>query len=97
MYFKYLYFIVAFFLFMCLAHMPYGYYNFVRFLCMTFFSVLFYRFIQEKQVLLSFVSFSIVLLFQPFIKFHLGRTIWNVVDVIIGLLLIALFLYERKK
>ena len=35
---------------------------------------------------------SLALLFQPFFKIALGRVIWNIVDVIVGIgLLVSLF------
>lgn len=36
------------------------------------------------------------LAFQPFYKIALGRTMWNIVDVIVAIGLIALFFYEWK-
>ena len=35
------------------------------------------------------------LLFQPFIKIALGRTMWNIVDVIVAILLVVLVVKER--
>ena len=38
----------------------------------------------------------LALLFQPFLKIALGRTIWNVIDVLVAILLIAIFVYEKR-
>jgi len=39
----------------------------------------------------------VLLLFQPFIKVALGRTVWNVADVLVSLgLIISLFLKPKK-
>lgn len=84
-------------LFVCLLPMPYGYYVLVRFVAMAAFAWMAYDTYSKGKKPLAFTFASLALLFQPFAKIALGRTIWNVVDVIIGLLLIALFLYERKK
>nr|WP_103727078.1 DUF6804 family protein [Flavobacterium croceum] len=35
-----------------------------------------------------FIYISLALLFQPFIKIVLGRTLWNIVDVIVALALL---------
>jgi hypothetical protein len=43
----------------------------------------------------AFVYIGLAILFQPFLKIALGRTIWNVVDLIVGISLI-LSLYQRK-
>ncbi|MBQ6064697.1 MAG: hypothetical protein IJK87_13900 [Prevotella sp.] len=40
---------------------------------------------------------ALALLFQPFVKVALGRMMWNVVDVIVAILLIALYLREGKE
>lgn len=44
----------------------------------------------------AFVGFGVLaLLFQPFFKIALGRELWNVVDVVVGIgLIISVF---RKK
>lgn len=42
-----------------------------------------------------FIYIALALLFQPFIKIALGRTIWNIVDIIIGFGLI-LSSFQRK-
>jgi hypothetical protein len=38
----------------------------------------------------------LALLFQPFIKIALGRDIWNIVDVIVGIGLIVSLLIKRR-
>jgi hypothetical protein len=40
---------------------------------------------------------ALALLFQPFIKIALGRTIWNIVDVAVAILLLVLIFTENKK
>ncbi|MBP5375388.1 MAG: hypothetical protein J6Y38_03540 [Bacteroidaceae bacterium] len=44
----------------------------------------------------SILRYVYVLLFQPFIKIALGRTMWNIVDVIVAILLVWLWIKERK-
>ncbi len=48
------------------------------------------------MVALTITFASLALLFQPFIKIALGRTIWNVVDVMVAVLLVLLWMKERK-
>ncbi|MBS1768292.1 MAG: hypothetical protein JSS77_01395 [Acidobacteria bacterium] len=83
--------------FLCLAPMPYGYYAFVRFAAMVGFGWLAYNAKQEGQVMLPWVYLCLALLFQPFIKIALGRTIWNVVDVVLGVWLVAAALWAKNK
>lgn len=72
--------------------MPYGYYQFVRFAAMVGFAYLAYSANEQSNRNEVFVYFALAILFQPFFKIVLGRTIWNIVDVItsIGLLISAI-------
>ena len=89
--------IIVFFLLLCLAPMPYGYYQLVRFISMIVFIIMAYQFYNEKREGWAICFGALALLFQPFIKIALGRTIWNIVDVIVSLLLIVLWYQERKR
>ena len=77
--------------------MPYGYYMLVRFVSMVAFRVMAYRYYTQSKVALTITFASLALLFQPFIKIALGRTIWNVVDVVVAVLLVLLWMKERKE
>lgn len=46
---------------------------------------------------LAFTFGALALLFQPFTKLALGRVMWNVVDVVVGLGLVYLAYLEFKK
>jgi hypothetical protein len=73
---------------LCLADMPYGYYQLVRFLGMLGFAFLaFDEHENNNQGMFIFWLLS-ALLINPFIKVALGRTLWNIVDVIWAILLI---------
>ena len=89
--------IIAAIMLLCLAPMPYGYFQLVRFLSTLAFGVMAYRYYQEKKDWLTYTCGTLALLFQPFYKIALGRTVWNIVDVIVAIGLIILFIYEWKK
>ena len=93
---KYLSLILSLLLLLCLLPMPYGYYMLVRFVSMVAFGVMAYRYYTQSKVALTVTFASLALLFQPFIKVALGRTIWNVVDVIVAILLILLWVKEKR-
>ena len=93
---KYLYLILSAILLLCLLPMPYGYYMLVRFVSMVAFGVMSYQYIQKKQTAWAITFGALALLFQPFLKVALGRTMWNIVDVIVAVLLIVLWIQERK-
>ncbi len=81
----------------CLAEMPYGYYQFVRFAGLVGFAVLAYNSLKAGQQQMAIVYMCLALLFQPFIKVALGRTVWNVVDIVAAIfLLITVFIGRRR-
>lgn len=94
---KKVYLIIAAMMLLCLAPMPYGYFQLVRFLATLAFGVMAFRYYQERKEWLAYSCGTLALLFQPFYKIALGRTVWNIVDVIVAVGLIALFFYEQKK
>ena len=93
---KQVYLILAVLLLLCLAPMPYGYFQLVRFIAMVVFGVTSFRYFDEKKMELAVIFGALALLFQPFFKVALGRTVWNVVDVAVAMLLIALWWKERN-
>ena len=94
---KRVYLILSAILLLCLLPMPYGYYMLVRFVSMVAFGVMSYQYIQKKQTAWAITFGALALLFQPFIKVALGRTMWNIVDVIVAVLLIVIWIKEIKK
>lgn len=83
---------LAVLLFLCLFDMPYFFYELVRFTALVGFSILAYKANQEDKNTEMIIYGSLALLFQPFFKIALGRVIWNIVDVIVGIgLLVTLF------
>lgn len=89
--------ILAVLLLLCLADMPYGYYTLVRFVSAFAFAYFAYEYYKANQGALFFVFLALSVLFQPFMKFTLGRDIWNVVDVLVAVGLVYLAFHERKK
>jgi hypothetical protein len=77
---------------LCLFHMPYGYYQATRFIGMLGFALLAYYSYQQNKKTAIIIYVALALLFQPFIKVALGRTIWNITDVIVSVgLIISIF------
>lgn len=93
---KYLKLILAAMLLLCLFHMHYGYYELVRFVSMVAFAVMAYNYYDEKKKGLAVTFGALALLFQPFFKIALGRTIWNIVDVAITVLLVVLVVKDTS-
>ena len=73
--------------------MPYSYYELVRFVALVGFAFLSYKHYENGNKSMSFIFAALAILFQPLFKIALGRTLWNILDVVIGILLIiSLFL-----
>lgn len=82
--------------FLCLADMPYGYYQLVRFAGLIGFAILAYQANEKGRQIEMIIYGGLALLFQPFFKIALGRELWNIVDVIVGIgLLISIFLKPK--
>lgn len=89
--------VLAAMLVVCLAPMPYWYYELVRFAAMVAFGVMAYRYNKAENGNLMITFSALALLFQPFFKIALGRAIWNTVDIAVAILLIMIWMKERKK
>ena len=84
-------------MFLCLLEMPYGFYQFVRFVALIGFGILAYEANQENKNTEMIIYAGLALLFQPFFKIALGREMWNIVDGIVGIgLIVSLFINRTK-
>ena len=77
--------------------MPYGFYQLVRFVALIGFGILAYKANEGNKNKEVIIYGGLALLFQPFIKIALGREIWNIVDVIVGIGLITSLIMNRTK
>lgn len=89
--------ILSILLLLCLLDMPYGYYQLVRFAGLIGFSLLGYQANQQGKQTEMIIYIGLALLFQPFFKIALGRVIWSIVDVIVGIGLILSIWISPKK
>ncbi|MBK7109533.1 MAG: hypothetical protein IPH61_10515 [Bacteroidetes bacterium] len=89
--------VLAVLFFLCLADMPYGYYQFVRFAGLIGFAVLAYKAHEQGRQTEMIIYGGLALLFQPLFKIALGREMWNIVDVVVGIgLLISIFMKPKE-
>lgn len=90
--------ILAILFFLCLADMPYGFYQIVRFTGIIGFAILAHKAHEQSKQTEMLIYCGLALLFQPFFKIALGRGVWNIVDIIVGSgLLITNFLEPKKR
>ena len=98
--FSYIHFIkitLALFFFLCLLDLPYGYYEIIRAMALLGFGILAYEAFQKQGYMAMIIYAFLGLLFQPFLKIALVRTLWNIVDVAVGLgLIVSIFLTKKK-
>ena len=88
---------LAILLLSCLLHLPYGYFQLIRFLGMVGFGYLSALASSKKKKNEMVIFIALALLFQPFIKIVLGRTIWNIVDVVIAIGLLVSIKVPSKR
>lgn len=89
--------IIAVLLFVCLLDMPYGYYQFIRFFACIGFAYMAYKSNEQSNKTATITFVILAILFQPFVKISLGRELWNIVDVIVGaVLLLSIFVNFNK-
>ena len=81
---------------LCLLDMPYGYFQFVRFAGLIGFGILAYQAHQQGRQTEMIIYCGLGLLFQPFFKIALGRQMWNIVDVAVGIGLLMSIFMKRK-
>jgi len=89
--------VLAILFFLCLANMPYGFYQFARFAGLIGFAILAYQANQQGRQTEMIIYGGLALLFQPFFKIVLGRQIWNIVDVVVGIALIMSIFIKPKE
>ena len=89
--------VLAGFFLICLLDMPYGYYQLIRYLGMIIFFVLAYNTYKNDNTQFAILWFMSGVLINPIIKISLGRTIWNIIDVIWAILLFASLWIEKGK
>src|SRR5262245_19249729 len=83
-------------LFLALPELPYEYYTLLRFVvCGTTAYGAYFASTQKKSAW-AWAFGIIAVLFNPFIPFHLGRYMWQVVDVVVALLLVVSLRFLRE-
>lgn len=90
--------ILSILFFLSLADMPYGYYQFVRFAGLLGFALLAYNAHEQGRQTEMIIYGGLALLFQPFFKIALGRQMWNIVDVVVGIgFIISIFMKPKGR
>ena len=88
--------ILAILFILCLFDMPYSYYMFVRLIGLTGF--IYFAYTSEKKSFWYYLWIASAILINPIVKIPLGRLLWNIVDVIWAILILAsIFIYNKDE
>lgn len=82
--------IMAFLLFGCLTKMSYEYYQFVRAFVALASGIIGTNYLFNNKYIRGTILLVIAVIFQPYIKIHLSKGTWNIIDLITA---IAFVLY----
>ena len=82
---------------LCLIDMPYGFYQLIRFIALIGFGVLAYQSYQKEKQTEFVIYLILAVLFQPIFKIYLGRTIWNIIDVVVAIGLLCSIVNNKNK
>ena len=90
--------ILALLLCFCCLDLPYGYYQLLRYAATIVFLYLAYASHQEGKKIYPIIFLALAGLFQPFLKIALGRSVWNVLDIVVAIFLVlSIFVEEPRK
>ena len=82
---------------LCLIDMPYGFYQLIRFIALIGFGVLAYKSYQKERQTEFVIYLILAVLFLPIFKIYLGRTIWNIIDVVVAIGLLYSVVNNKNK
>ena len=90
--------ILVILLLLCLADMPYAYYEITRFIACIGFGIFSFQCFQSERQIEGIIFIVLIVLFQPFEKLALGRTLWNILDVLVSIyLIVSMFIESEAK
>ena len=88
--------IAAIMLFLALAPWPYGYYQLLRFVvCCVGAYIAYLAYIRQK-IWATWLFGFIAVLFNPLLPIYLSRELWQPIDIICGILFIAITITLNK-
>jgi len=94
---KPIFLIAAIALLVALGDWPYAYYQLLRFFICGVGAYGAYLAYQQKKTGWAWTLGIIALLFNPFVKFYLGKEAWKIVDLIGGVLFLIYFFRKNKE
>ena len=84
-------------LFIALGDLPYAYYQLLRFFICGAGAYGVYLAYQQKKIGWAWILGIIALLFNPLMKFYLGRDAWKAADLVGGIIFLVYFFKFKVK
>jgi hypothetical protein len=97
LYIKWLVIINCFALVIALTRMPYGYYTILRILTTFTTCGLSYVSYKSKRLSLTILSLILCIIYNPILPFHIGKTSWQIINIISIPVIIILYLSNRNR
>ena len=82
-------------LLLCVLPLPYGFSMIGRIAVMIIAAYLALDYFAHNKTGLALTFTAVAVLFQPFIKFALGREVWVIADIAVAILLIVLAMNKK--
>ena len=77
---------------------PYGYYVLIRWVIFGIFAFLAFKALEEEKIEWVWILGITAAVYNPFIKAHLGRELWSIVNVLtVGIAVFSIFKLKGKK
>ena len=77
---------------------PYGYYVLLRWVVCGIFAFLAFKALEEEKIEWAWALGITAAVYNPFIKMHLGRELWSVVNVVtVGIAVVSIFKLKGKE
>jgi uncharacterized membrane protein YccC len=83
-------------LFIALGSLPYSFYQLLRLFICGVGAYGAYLAYQQKKIGWAWILGIIALLFNPFMKFYLGKETWKILDLIVGIIFCIYFATQYK-
>ncbi len=80
---------------LCVLPLPYGFYMIGRVAIMIIAGYLALDYFSHNKTGWALTFIAIAVVFQPFIKFALGREVWVIADIAVAILLIVLAMNKK--
>jgi len=77
---------------------PYGYYVLLRWVVCGIFAFLAFKALEEEKIEWVWALGITAAVYNPFIKMHLGRELWSIVNVVtVGIAVVSIFKLKGKE